>query len=271
MKFTKINPNTFNELQVNAGVLVSSFDPSTGILNEEDIITSTTGGITINAKPTYEDFGDDIDNCPKNTKELKRKTEMDINVSLTALNINEDTLKLALGAADKDSVTGAIIPRKDVQLADFASIWFIGDLANNGYIAIKLIDALSTDGFSLKTADKGKGNVSLTLTAHTSINEQDKDPVEFYIGTPDGVASVTLNKHSLTIADGDTATLVATTIPAGQTVTWASSDTTVATVSGGTITAQDEGVCVIIAKITVDGVDYIDSCEVTVTEAESEG
>lgn len=271
MKFTKINPNTFNELQVNAGVLVKSFDPSTGILNEEDIITSTTGGITVAAKPSFDDFGDDIDNCKKNCRELKRLTDMEVTVSLTALNINEETIKLALGAADTDSNTGAIVPRVDLAQTDFKTIWFIGDLSNNGYIAIKLIDALSTDGFSLKTSDKGKGNVSLTLTAHTNLNEQDKYPVEFYIGTPDGVSSITLNKHSLTIADGDTATLVATTVPSGETVVWSSSDTDVATVAAGVVTAEAEGACVIIAKITVDNKDYIDSCEVIVTEAESEG
>lgn len=271
MKFTKINPNTFNELQVNAGVLVKTFDPSTGTLDEQDIITSTTGGITVNAKSSYSDFGDDIDNCPKNMKELKHKDSIEVSVSLTALNINKDTLKLALGAAEEDQATGAITTRVDLKQTDFQTIWFIGDLANEGYIAIKLIDALSTDGFSLKTSDKGKGQVSLTLTAHMSMADQDKEPVEFYVGTPEGIASVSLSKHSVTIADGDTETLVATTIPAGETVTWSSSDTSVATVSGGTITAEAEGVCVIIAKITVDGVSYIDSCEVTVTEAESEG
>lgn len=184
-KFTKIPANTFDELQVNAGVLVKEFDPATGTLDESKIITATSGGITINAKPTFEDFGADIDNCPKNTKELKRKTEMDVNVSTTALNINKDTLKLALAAADEVQETGAIVSRTDLKLADFSTIWWIGDLSNGGYLAIKLIDALSTDGFSLKTNDKGKGNVSLTLTAHTSLNQQDIEPVEFYIGEPE--------------------------------------------------------------------------------------
>ena len=185
MKFTKIRQETFEELQVNAGVIVKSFDPSTGTLNESDIVTSTSGGITINAKPSFEDFGADIDNCPKNTKELKRKTEMDVSMSFTALNINKETLKMMLAAADEDQTTGAIVSRTDLKLADFSTLWWIGDLSDGGYLAIKLIDALSTDGFSLKTADKGKGNLSMTLSAHTSINSQDVEPVEFYLGEPD--------------------------------------------------------------------------------------
>ena len=74
-KFTKIPQNTFNELQLNAGILLKDFDVETGTFADSDIITATTGGIQINVKPTFEDYGDDIDNCPKNTKELKKKTD----------------------------------------------------------------------------------------------------------------------------------------------------------------------------------------------------
>ena len=169
MKFTKIPQNTFEELQINAGILVKDFDVATGTFADSDMISATTGGITINVKPTYEDFGDDIDNCAKNTMELKRITETEVSISTTALNINESLLMFMLGAADKDSVTGAIKPRKDLKTTDFSTIWWIGDLSDGGYIAVKISNALSTDGFSIKTTDKGKGNVSLTLTGHTSL------------------------------------------------------------------------------------------------------
>lgn len=185
MRFTQIPEDTFNELQVNAGVLAKDFDVTTGTLVNSDIISATSGGITINVKPSFEDFGADIDNCKKNTKELKRKTEMDVNVSATLLNISKDTLKFMLAAADEDSQSGAIVARTDLKQTDFKTIWFIGDLSNGGYVAIKLIDALSTDGFSLKSNDKGKGNLSVTITAHTSLASQDTEPVEFYIGEPE--------------------------------------------------------------------------------------
>lgn len=266
-RFTKIPASTFNELQVNAGVLVRNFDPATGDLDEADIITATTGGITVNANSEYEDFGSDIDNCPKNTKELKRKTSIDVNVTTTALNINKDTLVFSLGASDiRDD--GAVVTRKDLKQSDFKTIWWVGDMADGGFLAIKLIDALSTAGFSLKTTDKGKGNVSITLTSHMSLNNQEVEPIEFYLVSGEDAVSVQLNRHNLTLVDGGTETLVATTNPAGETVTWSTSDNTVATVSGGVVTAQDAGVCVIIATITKEGVSYIDSCNVVVTEAE---
>lgn len=274
MKFTKIPQNTFEELQINAGILVKDFDVSTGTFADSDMITATTGGITVSVKPSYEDFGSDIDNCPKNTMELKRKTDNDeVTISTTALNINEDLLMYMLGCADKDDVTGAIKPRKDVKTTDFSTVWWIGDLSNNGYIAVKISNALSTDGFSIKTSDKGKGNISLTLTGHTSIYAQDVIPAEFYLGSgEDEALSIYLDRSRATIEDGKSLTLSATAT-SGATVTFSSSDTSVATVgaSTGTVTGEAEGVCVIMATATKSGESEIATCIVTVTEAEGEG
>ena len=66
-KFTKIPADTFKQLQINAGVILSGFTPATGAFEAEDQIGATTGGITFAATPTYSDYGEDVDNCPKNT------------------------------------------------------------------------------------------------------------------------------------------------------------------------------------------------------------
>ena len=272
MKFTKIPQNTFEQLQVNAGIIVKDFDVATGTFADSDIITATTGGITVNVKPSFEDFGSDIDNCPKNSMELKRITETEVSLSTTALNITEELLLFMLGAADKDSNTGAIKPRKDLKTSDFKSIWWIGDLSDNGFVAVKISNALSTDGFSIKTTDKGKGNISLTLTGHTSLNAQDIIPAEFYLGEGESnVVAVTLDRSAATIEDGKTLTLTAIKNPDDATLAWASTDTSIATVSNGTITAVDPGVCVITAKATKSGASAIATCVVTVVAAEGEG
>lgn len=91
------------------------------------------------------------------------------------------------------------------------------------------------------------------------------DPTEntiLYIMADYGVS---LNKASTTIVDGSTETLTATTTPAGETVTWKSSNTSVATVSSGTVTAVDPGTAIITASITKGGQTYTDTCVVTVT------
>ena len=89
MKYTKIPSDTFKHLQLNAGVLVKSFTPTTATLGT--LIGATTGGVTFNATPTFVDFGDDIDNCPKNMKELKKLDSWEAKMSGTFLN---DPLKM---------------------------------------------------------------------------------------------------------------------------------------------------------------------------------
>lgn len=272
-RFTKIPQNTFEELQVNAGILVKDFDVATGTYDDSDMITATTGGITVNCKNSYTDFGDDIDNCKKNTMQLKRIDSTDVSISTTALNINEDLLLYMLGAADKDANTGAIKPRNDLKVTDFSTIWWIGDLSNGGYIAVKISNALSTDGFSIKTSDKGKGNISITLTGHVDINAQDVIPAEFYLGSSDeDVLSITLDRSRATIVDGGTLALTATAT-SGATVVFASTDTAVATVnaSTGVVTAVDPGICVITAKATKSGESVIATCIISVIEATEQG
>ena len=60
----------------------------------------------------------------------------------------------------------------------------MGDRADGGMVAIRLINALSTGGFSLQTTKNGKGQVSMELTGHVSIKNQDTMPMEFYSSGP---------------------------------------------------------------------------------------
>ena len=76
---------------------------------------------------------------------------------------------------------------------------------------------------------------------------------------------VTLNRTSLTLTEGDTQKLTATVRPvdAGVTVTWSSSNTSVASVaSDGTVTARNAGT----ATITAKAGDASAKCTVTVAE-----
>lgn len=77
--------------------------------------------------------------------------------------------------------------------------------------------------------------------------------------------SVQLDNNAITLAPAGTKTLNASVVPTGETVTWASSATAVATVStAGVVTAVAAGTANITATITVSGVNYKDTCVVTV-------
>lgn len=180
-KFTKIPQNTFSGLQLDAGILLKKFDPKTGAVPEdEDIICPTTGGITASCVPTYSDIGADVDNCPVNLLELKHLDSWECKLSFTSLGTSQEAIRMALGAADIDTVSGKIVPRRDLKQGDFSDVWWVGDRADGGAVAIRLLNALSTGGFSLKTAKNGKGQISVELTGHVSINAQDTMPMEFY-------------------------------------------------------------------------------------------
>lgn len=180
-RFTVIPQDTFQELQLDAGILLNTFNPANPSVTDTDIITATTGGITVACVPTYSDFGEDVDNCPNNTKELKHLDGWECTITTTALGTSPEAIKLALGAADIDGTDSTkITPRADLAQTDFSDIWWVGDRADGGMVAVQLKNALSTGGFSLQTTKNGKGQISLTLTGHVSINAQDVVPMVFY-------------------------------------------------------------------------------------------
>lgn len=179
--FTKISQDAFDQLQIEAGMLLKTFNPATPAAPADaDIITATTGGITVACTPTYSDWGEDVDNVPNNMKELKHLDGWDCKFTTTALGTDEDLIKLALGAADIEASTHKITPRRNLEQTDFADLWWVGDRADGGLVAVKLMNALSTGGFSLQTNKNGKGNISIELTGHVSISSQDTMPMEFY-------------------------------------------------------------------------------------------
>ena len=185
MKYTKIPETTFKNLQLNAGVLLSAFNPESATVADESIIGATTGGINFTATPTYNDFGEDIDNCPKNMKELKKLDAWEISLSGTYVTVDANAVKALVGAAD---VSGnKITPRNDLKLTDFTDVWWVGDYSdqngetNGGFVAIHMMNALSTGGFAIQSSDNGKGNFAFTYTAHYSMDAQGTVPFEVYV------------------------------------------------------------------------------------------
>ena len=185
MKYTKIPETTFKNIQLNAGVLLSAFNPESATVANESIIGATTGGVNFTATPTFSDYGEDIDNCPKNMKELKKLDAWEISLSGTYVTVDANAVKALVGAAD---VSGnKITPRNDLKLTDFTDVWWVGDYSdqngetNGGFVAIHMMNALSTGGFAIQSSDNGNGNFAFTYTAHYSMSAQDTVPFEVYV------------------------------------------------------------------------------------------
>lgn len=194
MKYSQLPADLFKHIQVNAGVIATSFTPDTGELQQSNIVGATSGGVNFNATPTFSDYGEDIDNCPKNMKELKRIDSWEAKASGTFVSVAAATAKLLAAAADTEGEK--ITPRGTLKDSDFADLWVIGDYSEvnedgtkgkAGFIAIHLMNALSTGGFQLQTGDKAKGQFSFEFTGHYSMEAPEKVPFELYIkqGTAD--------------------------------------------------------------------------------------
>ena len=231
-RFTKVSTDAFDELQMNAGVLLRTFNPvSPAEPASADIIATTTGGIHAVCEPTYSDFGEDVDNVPNNMMEYKHLEGWNCYLGFTSIKFNSENVKMGVGAADLSGATYAatsdttvksgktyytrtgtdpnyvytpvanptgnpstqsyyemtspdykITPRSELKSSDFESdLWWVGDKADGGCVAIHLMNALSTAGFDMQTTKNSKGTMSLTITGHVSISAQDTVPMEFYV------------------------------------------------------------------------------------------
>lgn len=188
--YKKIPKNLFDTIITDVGVIVKSFNPANpGVFNPDDIVTATTGGITLNIKPTYSDRFSDVDNAPENTKQGKHLDNFEVTLATTILSFNKDNIKTAIGAADISA--NKIAPKIDLSLDDFEDeLWWVCDKANGGFVACCLKNVLSTDGFSLATTKNGKGTSSVTFMAHYDVETPDEVPVEFYVVEPSDVQTV---------------------------------------------------------------------------------
>lgn len=186
MQYTQIPATTFEQLVLNAGILVDEFTPSTATVG--NILGATSGGISFTATPSFNDFGEDIDNCPKNTKELKRLEDWEITMSGTFVTVTPSLAQKLTALADVSDTT-KVTPRDTLKSSDFDDLWLIADYSDKntgttaGYVAIHMMNALSTGGFQLQTGDKEKGQFSFEFTAHYSLDAQDTVPFEIYVKT----------------------------------------------------------------------------------------
>lgn len=199
MKFTQIPQNTFKNLQMGAGVLLKSFNPAEGTLASDGIVGATSGGVNFTAVPTYSDLGEDIDNCPKNMKEMKRLDSWEVKMSGTFVTVTPATAGMLTGPVDVEGTKAT--PRNSLKGSDFTDLWWVGDYSEvnedgakagkAGFVAVHMLNSLSTGGFAIQSGDKAKGQFAFEFTGHYSMDAPDTVPFEIYVkaGTADEAAA----------------------------------------------------------------------------------
>lgn len=173
-------------------------------------------------------------------------------VSVTGVTLNKTTASIEAGKTE--TLTATVAP---ANATDKSVMWESSDNTIATVSAIGLVTGIKagTVNITVKTTDGSKtANCTITVTP-----------------APINVTGVTLNKTTTSIEVGKTETLVATVNPTDaidKSVTWESSDNTVATVSAtGVVTAIKTGTATITVK-TTDGLKTA-TCIVTVTSQTS--
>ena len=164
-------------------------------------------------------------------------------VKVTGISVNPTSLSLVEG--ETGSLTATVSPS---DADDKTVIWDSSDksvasVENGKVTALKAGSA----NITVKSVDGG-----FTASCSVSVSAKTVD-----------VASISLSKEELTLKEGDSETITATVKPddaTDKTVTWTSSDPSVATVDGGKIEAVKEGT----ATVTAKAGDKTATCKVTV-------
>lgn len=193
MQYTKVDSTAFQKLQLNAGIMVDSFTPSTATIG--NILGATTGGFQFATNPEFVDFGEDMDNVPANTWQLKRIKSYDPSASGTFLTVTAALAKTLIAGAvngttgtgnDATTDTTHIIPTHELASTDFTDIWIIGDYSDKntgtsaGFLAVHLKKAMNTAGFQWQTAKDEKGQFSFEFHGHYDLTSPEDPPFEIY-------------------------------------------------------------------------------------------
>ena len=171
------------------------------------------------------------------------------------------------------AITDEVIVSANVVNASAKSILLnteVTDAEDDTYVLT--VEMVEEDGkYTAKIPDVKDGcTINVWISAYTeSGNGTESEKQQAVIMKSEGEApvdGVSLNKEATTLTVGETETLTATTSDNEviTAVTWESSDTNVATVLDGVITAKSAGVA-IITVTTADG-EFTANCTVTVTE-----
>ena len=178
-----ITKEDFDEFEVDTGYVLNDYNfEAKDAPDKANLVCVTSGGFTVSHTKTFGNHGDDVDGINGRFAELEYVQSSDTKISFTALTADAETIALALGCAtiDGEKITA------DSKLKDehFKPIIWIGKKKGGGLLGVKIDRALSTDGLNLTTSKQGKGTIGIGLTGFKSIENPDKEPIEFYSTAP---------------------------------------------------------------------------------------
>ena len=279
MRDSTTDPSTSLTVQNNALVKATPSIVTSNNLSKPDTTAgSESGGIVFDGKngTVYGDveLQDDLTINEGETLTIGKDASLTVpeNVELTNSGtiINNGTLTGEVGGSGTvtPKITTDSLPNGTVGESYTATLEATGN--NITWSASGLPDGLTlnSDG-TITGIPSAEGTPTVTVTA---TNASGSDSKEYTLNIKSAtvlVTRVTLDKTTLELFTGNTATLTATVQPDSATnknVTWSSDRSDVATVDNGVVTAVGEGEATITAT-AADGSGKFATCKVTVTQS----
>ena len=177
---TGLTDRTITSLQLNAGVLLTTYTKGTDI-EEDDILGATRGGGSFTAVPTMHQAA--VDGAPTYVVGLERCDDWVVTLNATMVEFSEEAITRALGVGvSKTGTTDKVFTVKNtVNTTDFKDLFWVGDLSNGQNVVIKIKNALNTGGLNLTFSDRGEGTYTLALIGHYTTADIETAPFELTI------------------------------------------------------------------------------------------
>lgn len=176
---TGLNSQTFEHLQLGAGLFLKNFNPDAAssaaelktllaqrVANHEGLLGATRGGGTFTCKPALRHV--EADGLRTPVKGSAINDGWTVKLTGTLLEITPDAFSDVLACAEKTTMSGVTTLRLRSQVAPedhIPSLCWIGDTAK-GFLLIELTDALSMNGAAFTFTDKGEGTLPFEFQAH---------------------------------------------------------------------------------------------------------
>ncbi|MCR8635747.1 Ig-like domain-containing protein [Paenibacillus radicis (ex Xue et al. 2023)] len=179
--YSGFTQDTPDHLLLDAGAFYKNYDigSATGTL-----LGATRGGGQFTAKPTIRQI--EVDGVKGRAKGLNNIDAWEVSILANMLEITPSVLSAALATGSVDTVTNAnydiVTASNTIQLSHYIdNVTWIGRLSgSNKPVVIRIFNALSTEGITLKTEDKNEGVLPITFMAHYDADNLDTVPFEIY-------------------------------------------------------------------------------------------
>lgn len=213
-----IRTETFQNLQLNAGIFVKNFDYSTpanaealkeaiatAIASGTNILGATRGGGTFTA--TREIRTPEVDGMRYGFIGSDFVDSADAYLSTTLIEVTPAAVEACLGNATKTTsgLKTTIKMHTAIETADYiGNLCWIGDLADGRLVLIALQNAMNTADFSLTFTDKGEGTLAAEFHARQSgVSDYDYAPFEIvFFETSGNMGSLTVSSAAGTNVGG---------------------------------------------------------------------